>query len=352
MCDSCKCGCKPGKPEKGCQCSCKECRAARQSVSKGFLVSKRDYQDFTQGAAIAGGSMAGMAGYGKLRRMKGVNGAMPFKGGLAASAVGGLGAYLATDAAFKRRKKNARDLAQYRAMVGKSLFELSGMAKENAMNEKYLVSKAFRDLDEVEKSYNYSTPVRNGRRGDAALSLGSAAILGGVGTAGMIHSPRLFKLGRGKGAAVNLLGGAALTGAGALTAGQGFRQAKEARQRKQKIKAKSYQRASMDEVEKGFLTPVKGIRGGFMTRRFPEMTSSGKRQIARNKAAKLEERGMESASRLRSRQESYRSNVADNADRRANAQMLADSRKRAALKANKRERLPADMIGAANRTYI
>ena len=252
MCDSCKCGCKPGKPEKGCQCSCKECRAARQSVSKGFLVSKRDYQDFTQGAAIAGGSMAGMAGYGKLRRMKGVNGAMPFKGGLAASAVGGLGAYLATDAAFKRRKKNARDLAQYRAMVGKSLFELSGMAKENAMNEKYLVSKAFRDLDEVEKN---------------------------------------------------------------------------------------------------FLTPVKGIRGGFMTRRFPEFTSSGKRQLAAKKAQRASDNEVESAFRSRARQESYRTNVADNASRDAAFKDAAAYRKRAAAKANSKTRLPADMQGVSQRSY-
>ena len=31
MCDSCGCGCKPGKPDRGCDCQCKTCREARMS---------------------------------------------------------------------------------------------------------------------------------------------------------------------------------------------------------------------------------------------------------------------------------------------------------------------------------
>lgn len=154
----------------------------------GFLVSKRNYEDFTEGAAIAGGSIAGMAGYSKLRRMKGLKGPVSFKGGLLAAGVGGVGASLASREAFKRRKGKARELAQYRASVGKSL-TLNSIAKEYGMNNKYLVSKALRDLDEVEKS---------------------------------------------------------------------------------------------------FLTPVKGIKGGFMTRRFPDFTSSGKRQLAAKKTRAVE----------------------------------------------------------------
>lgn len=40
------------------------------------------------------------------------------------------------------------------------------------------------------------------------------------------------------------------------------------------------------EISKGLFTPVKGIRGGFVTRRFPGMTKSGKRQVAAQKKAK------------------------------------------------------------------
>ncbi|CAB4194559.1 hypothetical protein UFOVP1264_14 [uncultured Caudovirales phage] len=40
MCASCDCGCKPGKPEKSCKCSCAMCKKARMSVEKSFLVSK------------------------------------------------------------------------------------------------------------------------------------------------------------------------------------------------------------------------------------------------------------------------------------------------------------------------
>lgn len=35
MCASCDCGCKPGKPERGCTCKCKMCRAARSSEQVG-----------------------------------------------------------------------------------------------------------------------------------------------------------------------------------------------------------------------------------------------------------------------------------------------------------------------------
>ena len=41
-------------------------------------------------------------------------------------------------------------------------------------------------------------------------------------------------------------------------------------------------------VEKGFLSPVKGIKGGFVTRRLPGLTSSGKRQLAAKKVAARE----------------------------------------------------------------
>jgi len=40
MCASCGCGCKPGKPAKGCDCNCKTCKNARMSVEKSFIVSK------------------------------------------------------------------------------------------------------------------------------------------------------------------------------------------------------------------------------------------------------------------------------------------------------------------------
>ena len=41
MCASCGCGCKPGKEQKGCKCTCKTCREARtMSVEKFHLVNK------------------------------------------------------------------------------------------------------------------------------------------------------------------------------------------------------------------------------------------------------------------------------------------------------------------------
>jgi len=41
MCASCGCGCKPGKEQKGCKCTCKTCREARtMSVEKFHLVRK------------------------------------------------------------------------------------------------------------------------------------------------------------------------------------------------------------------------------------------------------------------------------------------------------------------------
>lgn len=50
MCASCGCGCKPGKEQKGCKCTCKTCREARMSVKKSFMVAKahRDLEVFAK----------------------------------------------------------------------------------------------------------------------------------------------------------------------------------------------------------------------------------------------------------------------------------------------------------------
>ena len=34
MCAQCKCGCKAGKPAKGCKCTCAMCKKARTKVKK------------------------------------------------------------------------------------------------------------------------------------------------------------------------------------------------------------------------------------------------------------------------------------------------------------------------------
>lgn len=34
MCAKCGCGCKPGKPAKGCKCTCATCKAARKKGKK------------------------------------------------------------------------------------------------------------------------------------------------------------------------------------------------------------------------------------------------------------------------------------------------------------------------------
>ena len=34
MCAKCGCGCKPGKPSKGCKCTCASCKAARKGEDK------------------------------------------------------------------------------------------------------------------------------------------------------------------------------------------------------------------------------------------------------------------------------------------------------------------------------
>lgn len=39
MCAMCDCGCKKGKPAKGCECSCAMCKGARQKVEKSMTVS-------------------------------------------------------------------------------------------------------------------------------------------------------------------------------------------------------------------------------------------------------------------------------------------------------------------------
>lgn len=51
MCASCGCGCKHGIAAKGCTCKCKDCREARSSVEKSFIISKafRDLEEFEKG---------------------------------------------------------------------------------------------------------------------------------------------------------------------------------------------------------------------------------------------------------------------------------------------------------------
>lgn len=157
MCASCKCGCKPGKPAKGCDCQCKECRAARESVSKsGILISvdkrdsskwrpnsaerravsnatlrDKDYWKFNAGAA--GGYAAGGAGALYLARKGKPKAAL---GALGAGVLAGLPLDIAAGRAKHFASNKARrdmglpERTQFmQRQVGKSLAELGGVAK-------------------------------------------------------------------------------------------------------------------------------------------------------------------------------------------------------------------------------
>ena len=69
MCASCECGCKPGKPAKGCDCTCKMCREARASVSKSLAelgwIAKKDHPTL----AYTGAGIAGYTGGVQLQRL-------------------------------------------------------------------------------------------------------------------------------------------------------------------------------------------------------------------------------------------------------------------------------------------
>lgn len=66
MCASCKCGCKPGKPAKGCDCQCKDCRTAREGVSKSgrLVLVEKGYtkEDALRSAALAPTVAGGLVG--------------------------------------------------------------------------------------------------------------------------------------------------------------------------------------------------------------------------------------------------------------------------------------------------
>ena len=117
MCASCKCGCKPGKPAKGCDCQCKECRAARESVSKsGILVrvEKMNKYRAVNDAGMLPGAIGGsvLGAYAARSRRPAVMLGSTIAGSLAGGAAG-------SAATYRLRRKMARKDRE-RAAVGKS----------------------------------------------------------------------------------------------------------------------------------------------------------------------------------------------------------------------------------------
>jgi len=144
MCASCKCGCKPGKPAKGCDCQCKECRAARESVGKSFsdlsLIAKASWKEavnlskamkmksrenyVANAGALSGaigGSILGAHATRRLRRRPAVMLGTTVAGSLA-------GAVAGTAATGPLRRKMANKKAA-QMNVGKSLSDLGVVAK-------------------------------------------------------------------------------------------------------------------------------------------------------------------------------------------------------------------------------
>lgn len=134
MCDSCKCGCKPGKPAKGCDCQCKDCRAAREGVSKsGRLVpvsefsKKYDKYQAVNDAGMLPGAIGGsiLGAYAARRRRPAVMLGTTLAGSLAGSVAGGA----ATTPIRRKMARKDRESAK----VGKSLVELSKAMSPNKL---------------------------------------------------------------------------------------------------------------------------------------------------------------------------------------------------------------------------
>lgn len=133
MCDSCKCGCKPGKPAKGCDCQCKDCRAAREGVSKsGRLVpvsefsKKYDKYQAVNDAGMLPGAIGGsiLGAYAARRRRPAVMLGTTLAGSLAGSVAGGA----ATTPIRRKMARKDRESAK----VGKSLVELAEFSKASS----------------------------------------------------------------------------------------------------------------------------------------------------------------------------------------------------------------------------
>lgn len=108
----------------------------------------------------------------------------------------------------------------------------------------------------------------------------------------------------------------------------------------------------LETIEKGILSPVKGIKGGFVTRRFPEMTKAGKKQIAAKRQARLAASAPYTPSALPSTGSSRPFDLNAHYKRKAATARSESAAREKRILSNQSDRLPSDMQGAASRSYF
>lgn len=190
MCASCSCGCKPGKPEKGCKCTCKMCREARtMSVEK----SDKRFDNrlaTSAGLASAGGSALGFAHF-ENRNLKNYSPELQ-----------------ARTIKLNRKLRIAGGVA-----LGTS-GALAATRKRGNVEKSFLVSKALRGFDEID-----SVLKAEDLRARNAGRLAMVPVVGGYAASGYAASQS--KDGRKAAVGGRTFGRGALTATGAALPGLG-----------------------------------------------------------------------------------------------------------------------------------